>query len=258
MQFNNTTLKNGIIQDCEDRTTLGRTAISGNADLLAEFTNKINQAYNRVISWIMEVQGQWKYDDSNYSDSFAEATTTLEANQADYTLPGATAGANFSTFLRLIGVKVLDVNGKWKDLRVLLPEDERRLFNSTDVGLPTHYKLVGNSVVLFLPPSSDKVTLTSGLKVVYQRIPDQFLVTDTTQEPGISMTYQPLIPMLASYNYLKENRAFDLATDLKKDIYGDTQTGDIGLKKELQNFYATRNEEVRPRLQARSRRISYE
>ena len=232
---------------------MGDANISGNATLLKQFTVLINQAYNKVVGWIIEAQGKWQFDDSNYTD-FGEAVTTLVADQYDYTLPGASAVANFSTFLRLIGVYIKDLSGNY----IELTEDG---FNGENLqeGMPSAYKVVGNSLILNAKPTSTYVTLTQGLLVKIQRIPDQFVSTDTTQQPGLPATYHPTITYLASHAWLITKKVFDLAGEYKKIIYGDSSVpDDKGLKGELQRAYADKNDDVRPTMQARSRRTNYE
>jgi hypothetical protein len=203
MQFSDTTNINGIIQVAESLTKLGNTGISGDATLLKQFTNYVNQAYSDVVSNIMSVDSLWKWDDANYTD-FPEAPITIVSSQRDYTLPVATSGANVATLLRINRVWVLDTNGNRVELRLMAPE-ENFTYASTNVtatGFPTAYKLQGKSIYLDVLPTATFVTLASGLIIQFQRIPDAFTSADTTQQPGFMEPFHDLLPLKASAWYL--------------------------------------------------------
>ena len=69
MVFNDTTDKKGLIQDCELRTGLGDTAISGNAALLDHFTRLINQRYQGVVTMILDSQDEWDFVSQSRSEA---------------------------------------------------------------------------------------------------------------------------------------------------------------------------------------------
>lgn len=260
MQFSNTTTKDGIIQHCEIYTDLGDGFITTDTTLLKSFTALVNKAYNQVVGWILDTQSQWEWDDSNYTD-FPIGTTDLVDNQQDYTLPAATTSANFSTFLKIIRVQVKDIAGNWIQLK---PFDERKVdgialeeFMETK-GVPEYYRETGNSIELYPKPDLTKVDDEDALEVYFQRTPDQFTSADTTQEAGIPLPFQPLIPLMASMTWLKTKRQFDLAKELQREIYGDPEVrGDVGLKGSLEKYYSNRNQDVPFKMVARSQKTSY-
>ena len=138
MQFNNTAGV-GIIQRCEALSLLGDTGISGNTILLRQFTGAVNQAYLEIVSQIMKVDTNWKFDDFNYND-YPEAPINLVASQRDYTLPVATVGANIATVLRINEVWVLNTSGLRQRLELMSANEE---FDYISTGTPTKYRTDG-------------------------------------------------------------------------------------------------------------------
>lgn len=198
-QFSDTTTRTGLIQLCEDFSKLGILGISGNAILLQRFTNLINIAYGEVVSAIMKVDKNWKWDDSNYTD-YPEASITLVDSQRDYELPVASTGANTATLLRINRVWVLLTDGVTRQELTLMGQDED--FDTSSTGMPSKYRLNGKSIYIDQRPATGSVTLTGGLVIQFQRIPDAFLSTDTTQQPGFMQTYHHLLALKASAWYL--------------------------------------------------------
>ena len=237
MVFNDTTNGQGLIQDCEDLCKLGSTAISGNATLLKTFTRYINSWYAKSVAWIIEAQGTWEFDDPNRTD-MPIATTDLTNAQQDYTLPPATTGANVASMLKLQRLEVMDSNG---DYQKLTEVDETQIpiamseFESVD-GLPKYYRLVGGTVELYPAPATGSVTMTDGLKCYFQRSPDAFTSSDTTQQPGFPDIFHRLLSLGASYDY-----TFD--KNMRQEIEQ--------LRTQMQEFYAQRNRDTKIRIMPR-------
>lgn len=178
---------------------LGDGGISGNAVLLAQFCNLINRAYDNVVSQILQNEGDYTWDDYNNVD-FPIGTTNLIALQPDYTLPTSSPTSDASTFLRLIKVQVADANGSYYNLRAvsetMTPQALETQFQTP--GAPKFYKLLGNSIFLYPTPAAGQVTLIGGLKIYFQRDKVDFLVTDTTKQPGFPSIYHYLLALEAS------------------------------------------------------------
>lgn len=242
MQFNDTTNYNGLIQRCETNCALGRGDISGNTDLLKLFTNYINEANNKVVSALMRVDKRWQHDDYNYTD-LPRATADLVSLQQDYTLPAATSGGNASTMLGLVKLAVKDVNSTPLEhvlqLTDLSESQLNNMFRSDTPGLPTYYKLVGNSVKIWPRPSSTYCTMTAGLVAYFKRTPTPFTTTSTTTQPGFMATYHPILALDASATYLKPNNpqlAASYALDFKNgldDLLNDYADMDEDIKNQI-------------------------
>lgn len=188
----------GLIQRCEDLCGIGDGGISGNTTLLKQFTGFINVVFDKMWMAQMSVDKNIVSDDPNYTN-IPDAPITMVLNQADYQLPVAVVGGNFSTFLRLKGVYFI-VNGQ----RIYLtPMEEDDVFTSV-AGEPTKYKLNGKSIIFQCPLSAATLTKYSSVfHVEFQRSGDAFVYTDTTQQPGIMGTYHDSIAIGASSMYLK-------------------------------------------------------
>jgi hypothetical protein len=86
MQFNDTTNKNGIIQDCERNCGMPAASISGNATLLGDFTAHCNTELRLAWHLIFRSTGVWKYDDGNQTN-LPFAVQDLSSSTRDYALP---------------------------------------------------------------------------------------------------------------------------------------------------------------------------
>lgn len=196
MQYNNVTDKNGIIQLEESLCRLGDTGISGNATLLKQFTGFNNQAYHEIWMAQLSADKQWKHDDYNYVD-LPDAPITTVTSQSDYTIPVAVSGGNVASFLRLGGVYYIS-NGVRIYIRPMSPNET---FTTTD-NTPYGYRCNGKSIQFNCPLSSTFTATYTTFHVEFQRVPDAFLSTDTTQVPGIIETYHDLIALKGSSWYL--------------------------------------------------------
>lgn len=215
-EFSNITSKAGLLQRAEDFSLLGDGGITNDATLKAKFTNWINEGNGIVQLAIMRADKYWKFDDANFSN-FPIATIDLVSGQRDYTLPASTVSGNPSTLYRVNRFRVKDTSANWQVLYLLAPTEEE----SVESGMPTKYRLLGNSVRLSDIPLAGSVTLTGGLEVQFQRGPDQFVVGDTTQQPSFIDTYHYLLPLYASAQYFMPsdmNRAQQYLAKFSTDL----------------------------------------
>lgn len=235
MQFNDTTSKTGLVQDCETLLAMTDGEISGDDTKLKIFTRLVNSWYRRVNSWIWDVTGTWEYDDSNWTD-FPIATTDLVDEQQDYEIP--------STAQKIDRVEVLDSDGNYQ---LLTPLDKSQItteamseFYETP-GLPRFYDLVGRSIVLYPKPGADYVTLTNGLKLYFSRDVDEFISTDTTKEPGFVSNFHRILSVGASYDYAASYGMTERLSYLKGQLNE--------LVNELRRFYGGRHRDQKLRIE---------
>lgn len=160
----------------------------------------INNAYERVASLIISVDGRWQWDDTNNTD-LPIATTALVANQQDYSLA--------STHLEITGVELKDTNGNWTPLIPIDQNDIKYNPSTTDflkdAGLPQYYDKMGMSVFLYPKPNYSQ---DASLKIRFQRAPALYTsgeVTTGTKQPGFNSLYHDLIPLWVSYEYAFAN-----------------------------------------------------
>lgn len=226
MTFNNTTTKDGILQDCEFwlfASNYGQ--ITNDTNLLKTFTALSNRALDSVVTTIFESDDRWEFDDTTYTD-YPIATTDLNNSQRDYVLS--------VSHLKVIRVEAKDSNGLWVKLKpkdlvdITIARDE---YMKNDAQ-PMYYDKVANSVFLYPAPNYDS---TGGLRVYYQREPNYFLSTDTDKEAGFSSILHRLISLKACYDYAVANNLTDKITTLNNAITVKTD--------ELRKFYGRRNKD---------------
>lgn len=226
MTFNNTTTKDGIIQDCEFWLFASNYgAISGNASNLATFTSLSNRALDSVVTSIFESDDRWEFDDTTYTD-YPIATTDLNNGQRDYVLS--------VSHLKVTRVEAKDEQGEWYKLKPidLVDINQARDEFMKEDGQPMYYDKLANSVFLYPAPNYDSA---GGLRVYYQREPNYFLSSDTDKEAGFATVLHRLISLKASYDYAVANNLTDKITVLGAEIEKKNL--------ELRKFYGRRNKD---------------
>jgi len=157
----------------------------------------INQAYNRVVSLIMDADGRWQWDDDNRSD-LPIATTTITSGQQDYSIA--------VSHLKILRVEIkLNGSSVFTKLDPKDQVDEEYALDGSSTGSPICYDKVGNSLFLYPIPN---YTQSASLKVYFQRGPDDFTsgqVTTGTKVPGFNSLYHDLIPLWVAYDYAISN-----------------------------------------------------
>lgn len=175
-----------------------------------------NNAYERVVSLIMQSDGRWQWDDTNNTD-LPVATADLADGKQDYTLT--------VDHLQITRVEVKDQDGNWHKLT---PIDQKDVFDGslTDYmsggGLPQQYDKIGSSIFLYPTPDFSQ---DNSLKLYFKRGPSYF-TTDDTKTPGFNSLYHDLIPLWMAYNYAiangKKNANLILSQiQLKEDVLKD-------------------------------------
>jgi hypothetical protein len=207
---------------------------------------RVNASVEEVVGKIIGLDGSWQFDDTNYS-TFPTGYATLVASQNDYTFNSA--------YLNILNVRVLDSNGIWHKLT---PIDKQNIdvpmeeYQKVD-GLPLEYDKEGNSIILYPAPSASECTLTTGLRVDYQRTASIYTsaeVTTGTKEPGFASPFHSVIPYMASIPYCmtyKKDRV--AAYQAKVDaILGNEDRGITGT---LVRFYSKRQKDTVPGMRMR-------
>lgn len=241
MQFNNTSDKNGLIQNCEI-TLFGDAPfgqISGNTSRLAIFTNYLNEAVSRYAHLALMADGNWEWDDRNQTD-LPIGTTSITANIQDYAI------ATEHTIIT--GVEVKDTAGNWS----ALGEIDERYFIENDVSIsnfmagatsiPTNYTKVANSIFLFPTPNYTQAT---SLKVHFKRAPSYYVSSDTTKEQGFSDIQATYLSDYASWKYASA-RGLPVANSLRQEIQ-------IWEEQKIPQLYSKRSAEHSKIIRARYR-----
>lgn len=198
----------------------------------AQLLIEINNAYEEVVGWILGADGRWQFDDTNFT-SFPEATTTLVANQKDYSFD--------VTHLEVIRVQVKDSSGNWYTLDPIDRQDYHEPLETlfAQAGLPTMYDKDGSSVVLYPAPATGSVTLTAGLKVFFKRTASIFTsaeVTTGTKVPGFASTFHEILSYMSAITYCNVYKPERVPMLMNKVD---------SLKRDLIKFYGRREQDRR-------------
>lgn len=201
----------------------------------ATLLRRINQAYEQVIGWLINADGNWQFDDSNYSD-LPIGTQTLVADQKAYTFN--------DKFLQLLEVQVKNVDG---DFVILKPIDQREYSDYTPLdedfetsGLPEFYdKVSEDTIKLFPAPSATYCTLSSGLKIKFKRTASVYTaaeVTTGTKVPGFASPWHYILAYMAAVPY---------CATYKKDRVALYEKKIAEMKDELIKHYTQREKDKR-------------
>lgn len=203
----------------------------------AALLRRVNAAYEQVIGWIINADGTWQFDDTNYSD-MPVGTGTLVEGQESYTFA--------SEYLDIEQISVKNVNGDWIVLKPLDVKEFKEIaieeyFGAT--GIPEYYDKIGDTINLYPAPTSTSVTLASGLKIRFKRTADLYTsaqVTTGTKEPGFASPYHIILPYMM---------AVPFCMAYKKDRVPLYEKKVMELKNEIIDFYGLREKDKRKNLE---------
>ncbi len=223
MVFNDSSTKQGIVQD----TLFAVFANSAdNAQYpIADITRAANRWYDTCVSKILESDGRWQWDDTNYTD-LPIATTDLINGQQDY-------GLDIS-FIRITRVEILDTSG---NARLLHPIDQENVYDQALTeflktgGMPLYYDKLANSLFLYPAPNYNSA---NGLKVYFQRNVNYFVAGDTDKTPGFASPFHRILSLGAAYDYMSA-RNLPRAAKVLEDI--------DNLLKSMKSFYSRRDKD---------------
>ena len=163
---------------------------------------QINAFYEELVGKIINSDGTWQYDDTNFTDH-PRGKGTLVEGQEDYSFS--------SEYLQIEAVEVLDTNNQYVRLKVLDHQElgglsPQEYFGVDSSGnpiknLPEYFDQQGDTIRLYPAPAAANVTLTNGIRVWFKRAPDLFTTSDTTQEPGLPSSYHSILAYGAALPY---------------------------------------------------------
>lgn len=206
----------------------------------------VNHAYEDVVGKVLNADGRWQFDDTNFT-SFPIATTTLVNSQNDYTFD--------VSLLKILRVEVKDVDGNYYQLDPIDIDDIEKEagyrvavseYYETD-GRPLKYDVQGSSIVLYPAPDNGvSVTLSAGLKVYFQRTADIFTsaqVTTGTKVPGFASPYHMILAYRAAIPY---------CIKFKPERVAQLEQKAMQMESEMIQFYSKRDKDERPRMTMKS------
>lgn len=200
----------------------------------AVLLRRVNQKYEEIVGKLIQTDGRWEFDDSNYTD-LPIGITTMVADQQDYSFD--------VRFLNVLKVEVKNASGVWVEIDQIDKSTTRDISNyQTTSGMPTEYDKLGESIVLYPAPSASATTLTAGLKVHYQRTASIFTsaeVTTGTKTPGFASPWHMILAYAAAIPY---------CMSYKKDRVALYEKKVMEMERDLLSFESRRNKDERPRL----------
>lgn len=198
----------------------------------------LNAFYEELVGKIILADGDWQFDDTNYTD-LPLGKGNLVEGQREYSFA--------SEYLSVEAIEVLNLSGD--NYRRLKPIDHNNLnglspdeYFGTDSsgnpnkGFPEYYDILGDTIFLYPAPAAAEMTLTNGIQVWFKRTIDLFTTSDTTQEPGFPSPYHSILAYGASIPYCTKHHKDRVASYQKKI---DQMT------KDLLAFYGQRDKYTR-------------
>lgn len=230
MDFSDTTNLDGLVEQIDFFANSNSTKYP-----LKDKARNVNVWYRRIVGLIWKSQGNWTFDDVN-NTTLPVATTTLVDNQRDYGLPTA-AGSSYGEIER---VEILDNGSNYYRLqRIELADigvNSISEFEETK-GKPRYYYLQSNSIILLPAPNTSlDTTAAAGLKIYLTRDIDEFVSTDTTQEPGFNRNWHIVLAHGGALDYIIAKTPEE--TNKIKWLQGEIEK----VKLEIADYYVRRND----------------
>jgi len=231
MVYSDTTNKSGILQLVEYKTDLGDAYITGDATRLKQFTSIANNENHKIWHTIFTSNGNWSYDDGNYTD-LPQAASDLVSGTSKYALP--------PTALTVKGINCLDAAGNWY---ALSPITDKIINNEVDEFMkedsqPMYYRLINGTAEVY--PASN-YNATGGIKVLFDRDSVDFATSDTTKTPGFASPYHEILPIGIAIEWLKIKQPQSPTLPI---LIQDYLKMELAIKK----FYSMRFKDLKPRI----------
>lgn len=205
----------------------------------ADLLRRVNSALETLVGKIINADGHWQYDDTNYTD-LPVGTGSLTSGQSSYSFS--------SEYLDILEVMILTTGGIYQRITPFDPSEMNQSWDewvgsatgTPPNGFPQYYDKLGDSLRFDRSPTATHVTLTNGLKVRFKRTADLFTsaqVTTGTKVPGIASPYHQLIAYMAALPY---------CMSYKKDRVALYEKKVDEMTKDMIDFYARREKDDRP------------
>lgn len=240
MQFYDSVSKRGICQEIDRLSDTDDTSYPR-----LDKTARANDALETVTAWIINADGTFQFDDTNYTD-LPVGTGNLVSGQSSYSFS--------AEYLDILEIDILDLGGIYVRIDPFDPEELGMSFDEWTVsnagtppnGFPRYYDKVGDSFRLDKSPTASFCTLSSGLKVRFKRTASLFTATSATtadtKEPGFASPFHVIVAYMAALPYCMTYKK-DRVPLLERKI-GDTDPPS-GMKKQIIKHYALREKDKR-------------
>ena len=233
LQFSEATNNSGICQQARFMAGVDSTQWP-----TSRIVNSCNNYLDFIAGYAIAADKRFQWDDTNHT-KLPEGTTSIIANQSDYSFLTDEQGNNILTLLRIDSTdsggvvrKLIKWDAAQTDLALSV------LFATT--GIPQYYDLIADNIIRLYPTPSASVT--NGLKFFFQRTPSYFATTDTTKAPGVA-------PLL--HRGFVIFSAYDCALSLGLPNLNALAAEKVKEEQKLTQYFADRNQDekkvMRPR-----------
>lgn len=233
MQYSDTSNNLGIVQQIDFLCDSDTTAYPN-----SQKNREVNQALEELVGEIVSADGTWQWDDTN-NTNLPVGTGTLVQAQQTYSFA--------AEYLDITMIEVLNRAGDRYEKIVPLDYSQlgdlspQQYFGTETSGSPRlgavqYYDKIGDTIYLYMTPSSTYNTLTNGIRVWFKRTASLFAASDTTKEPGLPSTYHSILSYMAAIPYCMK---------YKKDRVPLYQAKVMDMKRNLLKFYGRREKDVR-------------
>lgn len=222
--FNDTSTKKGLVQFYEREIGLSYGDISGDTNLLKEFTANVNESLDEFWRIALEASGRWNLDDSNHTTKFPVIYANLVAGQRAYNIL-SDADSNLALDFYKVFILTSATGTLYEEI---FPVDQQTDVDATSFndgvnaqGVPYRYDKTGMTIYLDNIPS---YSATNGIKVLINREPSYFTYTDTTRKAGVPGHLHSYFYLKPAYKYARiknlasYNRLGEVISKLESEI----------------------------------------
>lgn len=230
----------GLVQFYEKEIGANYGDVSGDTELLGEFTARCNNAVDDYLLLWAKSAGTWQGDDINQTD-YPILTSNITSGQRDYPFDEDVDGNKIKDVQKVL---ILQSSTATEYIEIS-PVDEldtsssEILVNSL-TGVPTKYGKLSNGIFLDPVPS---YSVALGIKMIVNREGSYFTTSDTTKKPGV--------PVYHEYFYLKP--AYEVASirklsnlpELEKKVMDLEGSERLRITGKIQEFFSQRERDIR-------------
>jgi hypothetical protein len=239
-KFNQTTTYDGLVQFYEKEIGANYGDVSGNAELLAEFTARANSALDDYLLLWAKSAGTWQGDDINFTD-YPIITANIVSGQRDYPFTVDDA-SNRITDVQKVLILQSSTDTEYVEIT---PIDElntklSEILVNTNTGVPSQYGKLANSIFLDAIPN---YSVSAGIKMIVNREGSYFTTADTTKVVGVPAFHEYFYKKPA-FEYAKRKELSNLP-QLEKDVIDLEGSERLGITGKIQKFFSGRERDVR-------------
>lgn len=212
-----------------------RGDVSGDTDLLKEFTADVNVALDDFTNIAIKSSGTWQWDDSNHTADYPIIYTNLVDGQRNYSF---TVDGTSNLILDIYRVFILP-SATATLYQEIFPVDQQTsqengiTEENTTEGVPFQYDKTANGIFLDPIPSYN---VSNGIKLLINREASYFDSGDTTDKPGVPGIFH-------HYFYLRPARDYARRKSLPQFNRLEEQV--LRLEESIKDYFGARERDIR-------------